>query len=352
MSLKINTEKPLLVAACGQKPKHTPLWLMRQAGRYLPEYREIRTKHDTLTMFKTPKIAAEVTLQPLRRFELDAAILYADILLIPEALGMGLNFVQGEGPVFARTVRNESDLAWLQKQAEDAKSILTKLSYVGETLELVKPQLARDVTLIGFAGAPFTVASYLVEGGSAHGEFIETKKLMYQNPSVLHGVLEVLTTLTVDYLNMQIGAGIEIMQLFESWGGALTPQQYAEFCAPYSTRILNAVSHKIPTIHFVGESAGLLPEISQVPSTVFSVDWRQRLARVSPQFVDRALQGNLDPLSLFGIKKHIEPRLQEVLQEGNTHPGGFIFNLGHGIHRETPLETVGWLVSKVHEFKP
>lgn len=342
------TSKPLLDAARGKKPAHTPLWLMRQAGRYLPEYREIRVKHDTLTMFKTPKIASEVTLQPLRRFPLDGAILYADILLIPDALGCGLSFAAGEGPKFARTIRSDEDLSWLKKQGEDIGAIVKKLSYVGETLSLVKPNLPASTTLIGFAGAPFTVASYLVEGGSAHGEFIQTKKLMFSAPHVLHGLLDILTNITIDYLKMQVEHGIEILQLFESWGGMLTPDQYAEFCAPYADRVLKALSGYVPTIHFVGESAGILPEALSVKSNVFSVDWRQDIARVSKVTTERVLQGNLDPLTLFADKKTLETKVRAILEKGRAHPGGYIFNLGHGIHRETPIENVEFLVKLVH----
>lgn len=344
------SEKPLLVAASGKKPTRTPLWLMRQAGRYLPEYRAIREKHKTLTMFQTPNIAAEITLQPLKRFDLDAAILYADILLIPDALGMGLSFVQGEGPKFLHTVRSETDLAVVKKNSERRDVILNKLNYVNETLSLIKPQLAPHVTLIGFAGAPFTVASYLVEGGSAHGEFLETKKLMFTAPHVLHGLLEIITDITIDYLDAQVKHGAEILQLFESWGGALAPKQYAEFCAPYSTRIMKALMSKCPMIHFVGESAGILEETLKVPSNVYGVDWRQDLARASTKISDRAIQGNLDPLLLYAKQNILEPEVERILEVGTAHERGFIFNLGHGINKDTPIENVDWLVKKVHRI--
>ena len=344
--------KPLLAALKGQKPAHTPVWLMRQAGRYLPEYRAIREKNDTLTMFKTPTIAADITLQPLRRYALDGAIVYADILLLPEALGLGLEFVKGEGPQFARTIRSAQDLSWLQKQAANAKEVVARADYVAETLGRVKSELSPDVTLLGFAGAPWTVASYMIEGGSAKGEFFESKKLMFDAPQVLHGLLNILTDLTIDYLHMQVDAGADALQLFESWGGALTPDQYLEFCAPYSIRIMNALRPRVPTIHFVGEAAGILNEVLTVPSDVFGVDWRQSLGRVSshPLLGERGLQGNLDPLLLHASRTLLETKAAEILKAGRAHKTGqFIFNLGHGIRQTTPPENVGFLVDLVHK---
>ena len=342
--------KALIQAAKGLKPARTPLWLMRQAGRYLPEYREVRTKHDTLTMFQTPSIAAEITMQPLRRFDLDAAIIYADILLIPAALNLGLTFVTGEGPKFSRTIRSAEDLNWLQKQAENKAQIISKLNYVAETVDRTKAMLPAHASLIGFAGAPWTVASYMIEGGSAGGEFFESKLLMFKSPEVLHGLLSIITDITIDYLNMQVDAGAEILQLFESWGGALTPQQYSEFCAPYSARILKALQPRVPVIHFVGEGAGILEEVLTVPTNVLGVDWRQDLSRVSKrtESLNIALQGNLDPLLLYAPQAEMEKQAQKILEAGRAHKGGFIFNLGHGIRLTTPVERVGQLVDLVH----
>jgi uroporphyrinogen decarboxylase len=349
------TLKPLLMAAQGLRPKHTPQWLMRQAGRYLPEYRAIRSQNDTLTMFKTPRIAAEITVQPLRRFPtLDAAIVYADILLIPDALGLGLQFVQGEGPVFSRPIRSESDVQWLEDQAADVGAVMAKLDYLGETLQLVKPQLAPEVTLIGFAGAPWTVASYMLEGQSAHGEFHTSKLFMLQHPSLFERVMEVVTNLTITYLERQVSAGAEILQLFESWGGALTPAQYARFCAPYSQRIIAALKPKVPVIHFVGESAGLLPEVLATQADVLGVDWRQDLARVghAARGKVRALQGNLDPLILHASQRELQSALEQILTSGQKLEDlGYIFNLGHGIRQTTPVENVAFVTDFVRKFK-
>jgi uroporphyrinogen decarboxylase len=349
------TLKPILLAARGQRPTHTPQWLMRQAGRYLPEYRAIRAQNDTLTMFKTPRIASEITLQPLRRFpSLDAAIVYADILLIPEALGLGLQFVQGEGPVFSRPIRSESDVQWLEEQASDTAAIMAKLDYLTETLQMVKEQLAPEVTLIGFAGAPWTVASYMLEGQSAHGEFFHSKMFMLQHPSLFERVMNVVTRLTIEYLNKQVKAGAEILQLFESWGGALTPAQYSRFCVSYSRQIIAALKPKVPVIHFVGESAGLLPEVLSTEADVLGVDWRQDIGRVARQAAGHvsALQGNLDPLILHANQRELQKSLEQILSAAGSFENlGYIFNLGHGIRQTTPVENVAFVTEFVRKFK-
>jgi uroporphyrinogen decarboxylase len=348
------TLKPLLQAAQGQRPKHTPQWLMRQAGRYLPEYRALRVQHDTLTMFKTPRIASEITLQPLRRFPtLDAAIVYADILLIPDALGLGLQFVQGEGPVFSRPIRSESDVQWLEEQASNPAAIMAKLDYLNETLQMVKGQLAPEVTLIGFAGAPWTVASYMLEGQSAHGEFFTSKLFMLQHPSLFERVMKVVTDLTITYLERQVKSGAEIIQLFESWGGALTPAQYSRFCLPFSKKIIETLKTKVPVIHFVGESAGILPEVLSADSDVLGVDWRQDIARVAQHARGKvkALQGNLDPLLLHASQRELQSALEKILASGNDASDlGYIFNLGHGIRQTTPVENVAFVTDFVRKY--
>jgi len=347
-------QKPLLMAARGERTAHTPQWLMRQAGRYLPEYRSIRAQHDTLTMFKTPRIAAEITLQPLRRFPaLDAAIVYADILLIPDALGLGLQFLQGEGPVFSHPIRSESDVQWLEDQASDIAAVMNKLDYLSETLGKVKEQLAPEVTLIGFAGAPWTVASYMLEGHSARGEFFTSKLFMLQHPSLFERVMTVITDLTIAYLERQVSAGAEVIQLFESWGGALTPGQYAQFCAPFSARIAKALRPRVPVIHFVGESAGILPEVLNIEADVLGVDWRQDLSRVGEKARGhvRALQGNLDPLLLHASQRDLQSALEGLLAAGSRLKDlGYIFNLGHGIRQTTPVENVAFVTDFVRRF--
>ncbi|WP_186645298.1 uroporphyrinogen decarboxylase [Fluviispira vulneris] len=345
--------KLLLEAAKGNKTKKTPLWLMRQAGRYLPEYREIRKKYNTLTMFKTPSIAAEITLQPLKRFNLQGAILYADILLIPDAMGLQLSFVEKEGPRYAKTIRSSDDLKNILPAAENVEELIEKLSYVGETVERVKPHLSKETTMLGFAGAPFTVASYMIEGGSAKGEFFESKKLMFNEPETFHRLMQLLTTATIAYLKMQIHAGVEAIQLFESWSGALTPDQYREFCLPYTKRIVDEIKPLVPVINFFGQGAGLAEEALSIQSNVYSVDWRQDLYKVSKHFTGSgiALQGNLDPLLLYGPQKLLKEKLIHCLEIGSRHPHGYIFNLGHGCTQHTPVENIEYLVQLVNEFR-
>jgi uroporphyrinogen decarboxylase len=352
---QVLSPKHFLNALAGKKPARTPLWMMRQAGRYLPEYMAVRQHHDTLTMFTTPSIASEITLQPLRRFDLDAAIVYADILLIPHALGLGLRFVKGEGPKFERCIRTEADVIFVENQTSTPQGIaqvVERCSYLERTLELVKPQLASHQTLIGFCGAPWTVASYMIEGGSADGEFFHSKMLMLQQPELFSRLMTVVTNVSVEYLKMQITAGAEALQVFESWGGALTPNQYARHCAPHTTKLVSAVNSIVPVIHYVGESAGILDVAALVPSQAFGVDWRQSLGKASkhPSLQSKALQGNLDPLLLYAPFDTLETEVRSIVSAGQDHPGGFAFNLGHGIKQTTPLESVKFVVDLVHSL--
>lgn len=326
---------------------------MRQAGRYLPEYRAIRKKYNTLEMFKTPAIATEITLQPLKRYELDGAILYADILLIPDALGLELSFVEKEGPRFAKTIRSEECLNQIIPNIENMDNFINKLSYVGETLERVKEQLSPSTTLLGFAGAPFTVASYMIEGGSStKGEFFECKKLMFTQPATFHKLMHLLTEATIAYLKMQIKSGAEVIQLFESWSGALAPDQFREFCLPYTKKIVTEIKKSTPVISFFGQGAGLLCEALEVNPNVHSVDWRQNLSVVSKYFSNTgiALQGNLDPLLLYAPKELLKEKIENCLKIGSSHPHGYIFNLGHGCTQNTPIENVEYLVRTIKDY--
>lgn len=342
-------EKILLHAANGNKTSKTPVWLMRQAGRYLPEYRKYRQQYDTLTMFKTPSIAAEITMQPIRRFPLDGAIIYADILLIPDAMGLGLSFVEKEGPHFQKTVRSEDDLKPVFSAIENMDTLIQKLSYVSETIERVKQQLNPNVTLLGFAGAPFTVASYMIEGKSSRGEFLETRKLLYSDPKTFHALMDCVTQATISYLKMQIKSGVEVIQLFESWSAAITSAQYREFCLPYTKKIVAEISKEIPVICFFGQGADLTSQVLEINPHVYSVDWRQDLESVSKQFSNHkiALQGNLDPALLYAPKNVIQEKLDVCLAAGQKHPHGYIFNLGHGITQHTPVENVEYLVNAI-----
>jgi len=341
--------KPLLQVALGEPQSKIPLWFMRQAGRYLPEYREIRKDHPTLEMFKTPAIASEVTLQPLRRFKLDGAILYADILLIPDALGAGLSFVTGEGPKFAHPIRCPRDLTSL-RYVEDTSKIIDDLSYVAETISLVVPKLDDDVTMIGFAGAPFTVASYMIEGESGtKSDFAETRKMLANSPDTFHALMELLTRITISYLNMQIDAGVEVVQLFESWSGVLKAEQYKVFCLPYVHQILQAIQKRTPVMTYFGRSEHLLDQVihADVIPNVLSIDHHTSLLSASKKIGNKpiALQGNLAPELLFEDKSQIEVALKKCLVEGSAHSHGYIFNLGHGIQQHTPVESVEHVVN-------
>lgn len=345
-------QKILLTAANGQQTEKTPLWLMRQAGRYLPEYREIRKEHNTLSMFQTPKIATEITLQPLKRFSLHGAILYADILLIPHAMGLGLSFVEKEGPVFEKTIRNENDLKIIQEAIKNRDELIFKLKYVAETVSLVKPQLNSNVTMLGFAGAPFTVASYMIEGKSSKGDFLETKKLMFHKPNIFHGLMQCLTSVTIDYLQMQIQAGVEVVQLFESWSGAIDAFFYKEFCFPYVKQIIDAIKKHVPVILFMGQGALLNEQVLELKPSVYSVDWRQNLSSVATKFSGSgiALQGNLDPFLLFAPKSLLKEKVEECLKVGRAYKHGYIFNLGHGLHQTTPIENVELVSNTISNY--
>lgn len=345
-------QKPLLLAAQGEKTNKIPMWFMRQAGRYLPEYRAIRSEHKTLKMFQTPKIACEITLQPLRRFPIHGAILYADILLIPDAMGLGLSFVEKEGPVFEKTIRSENDFVIIKNAMEQKEKILEKLSYVGETVSLVSQQLPENITMLGFAGAPFTVASYMVEGKSSRGEFLETKKLMFQKDRLFHSLMDTLTTVTIDYLKMQIAKGAEVVQLFESWSGAIDPLFYQEFCFPYVKKIIDEIKKTTPIILFLGQGALLTEQVLALKPSVYSVDWRQNLGQVATEFQGSGigLQGNLDPFLMFAPQTLLKQKLLSCLETGSNYNHGYIFNLGHGFHQTTPIENVEFVTKIVNDF--
>jgi uroporphyrinogen decarboxylase len=322
-------QKPLLAAAQGTpiaELSRTPVWLMRQAGRYLPEYRDLRKQHSTLNMFKTPRIAKEITLQPLRRFDLDGAILYADILLIPDALGLGLSFVEKEGPQFEKTIRSWDDFQFFFKNENALDAVVQKLEYVFETVSLVSSSLESHVTMLGFAGAPFTVASYMIEGGGSKGECTETKKMMYQNPELLHSILNALTYITIEYLRKQIIAGAEVVQLFESWSGALSASQYEVFCEPYIQKIKDEMKPLAPFILFLGQGAHLMSHVGRI---------------------HLGAQGNLDPFCLYAPEEKIFSEVKSILDVVRAQNIPFIFNLGHGITQHTPVESVEALVKAV-----
>jgi uroporphyrinogen decarboxylase len=317
---------------------------MRQAGRYMPEYRAIREKYSLIEICHHPELAAEVTLQPVRALGVDAAILFADILLPAIPLGVGLEFAKGEGPVLHNPVRTMEDVSRLRPVHPE-----TDLGYVMDAIRILRGTLS-DVPLIGFCGAPFTVASYLIEGGSTR-EFLKTKAMMYSAPEVWHALMEKLSGVLADYLVAQIRAGAQAVQVFDSWVGTLNPQDYEKFVLPYSQGILgSAKAAGVPVIHFGTNTTTLLPLMKRAGGDVIGLDWRIPLDDGwSLLGEDVAVQGNLDPAVLFAPLPEIKSRVHDILRRANGRPG-HIFNLGHGILQHTPVKSVKAVVEMVHEF--
>ncbi len=323
----------------------TPVWLMRQAGRYMEEYMEIRRKYDFLTMCKTPEIAAEVTLQPINKLGVDAAILFADILLPLEGMGIDLEFAKNEGPVIHNPIRSAADVDKLRViEAEE------DVPYVLEAIRILRRELNGRVPLIGFSGAPFTLASYMIEGGGSRN-YVECKRLMWQAPDVWNRLMEKLTDVVIEYLRGQIRAGAQAVQVFDSWVGALGPSDYKRYVLPPSRRIMDSLKNEgVPVIHFANNASGMLELVREAGGDVIGVDWRVDLdtawERIGHDF---AIQGNLDPITLFAPPQVIEERVKDILQKAGNRPG-HIFNLGHGLHKETPVDHVIALVEAVHKY--
>jgi uroporphyrinogen decarboxylase len=331
--------------ACRREPTDcVPVWFMRQAGRYMQEYRKIRETHSILEVCKTPELAAQVTLQPIERFPLDAAIIFADILLPLEPMGAQLAFLADEGPVISNPVRDRAAVDALKPIDPEA------LGFVYEAIRLARKLLEGRVPLIGFAGAPFTLASYLIEGGSSRN-FIETKRFMYHAPEAWHLLLDKLARVIAGYLKVQIDAGAQAVQLFDSWVGALSPDDYREYVQPHVRLIFDALkSMNVPCIHFGTGTATLLELMEQAGGTVIGLDWRIRLDEARLRLgEDVAIQGNLDPVVLFAPVHEIKRRVEAILSQASTGPG-FIFNLGHGILPGTPIENVQATVEMVHKL--
>ena len=334
-----------LLDACARRPVDaTPVWLMRQAGRYLPEYRAIREKLSFVEMCMRSDVAAEVTLQPLRRFELDAAIIFADILLPLEPMGIGFHFTPEDGPVIDRPVRTAADLEGVH--TIDAAS---DLSYVMESLRLVRKEIDGKQTLIGFSGAPFTLASYIVEGGHSRN-YTHVKKLMYEDPATFGRLMTLISDVVVDYLLAQIDAGAQVVQLFDSWVGWLGPYDYEHLVLPHVRYVVEQVKGKgAPVIYFGNGASGMLHHVATVPSDVIGVDWRIDIDRAWEQLGDVAVQGNLDPITLLGPPSAIEERVADVVKRVGGRPG-HIFNLGHGLVPQTPPDNVKYVVDAVHRL--
>jgi uroporphyrinogen decarboxylase len=334
---------PFLRACRREKTRYTPIWIMRQAGRYLREYRELRSKVSFLDMCKRPELAAEVTLMAVDRLGVDAAIIFADILLITEPMGVGLEFNEGEGPSILRPVRTGKDVDNLREVDPEA------LSFVFEAVRMTRRALRPDIPLIGFCGAPFTVASYMVEGGSSKN-FVQTKMLMYRDPGAWHALMERLARASADYLNGQIDAGAQAVQLFDSWVGCLSEADYRQYVLPHTEALIHAVKPGVPIIYFGTDADPLLEAMRSTGVDVIGLDWRVSLSKTWERLgYDVGVQGNLDPVVLFATPAEIQRRAKLILDEAGGRPG-HIFNLGHGVLPNTPVDHVLALVDAVHEY--
>lgn len=332
-----------LKACRGEKVDYTPVWIMRQAGRYMKEYQEVRSKVDFLTLCKTPELAAKVTLQPIDMLGVDAAILFSDILIAVEAMGMPLEFHDKKGPILGDPVRTKAGVDKLIiPDTEDS------MPFVLDTIKLLRREL--KVPLIGFSGAPWTLATYIIEGGSSK-TFMHTKKMMYQNPGLFKALMEKITATVIDYLSAQIKAGAQAVQLFDSWAGILAPYDYENVIFPYVKAAIKALKKfDVPVIYFVNDCAGLLKIVKKCGADVIGIDWRVDMAKAAKKLGKKySVQGNLDPLVLFAAKEHIEDRVKDILFKAEP-ARGHIFNLGHGILPETPVENAIAMVEAVHKY--
>ena len=333
----------LLRAARRQPVDVTPVWIMRQAGRYLPEYRAIREKVEFLELCKTPELAAEVTVQPVTRLGVDAAIVFSDILIPVEAMGMELE-LGDKGPHFPSPLRTATDIRRLAIPDPEAET-----GFVAEAIRRSRAALSDAVPVIGFAGAPFTLGAYMVEGGGSKS-FIHIKRLLFEQPKLAHALFEKLTQTLIPYLKMQVAAGARIVQVFDSWGGELGPDDYETFALPYVQRMVKELQGTgVPVIVFGTAMSTLLPQLVRTGADVIGCDWRIRLDEARTRVGEGvALQGNLDPLALFLPQAELEARVQDVLRRAG--PVGHVFNLGHGILPPTSPEAAKALVDAVHRF--
>lgn len=339
----------LLMRAIARKPvPRAPVWLMRQAGRYLPEYRQTRLKaSDFMSLCRNKELACEVAMQPLRRFKLDAAILFSDILTIPDAMGLGLKFIEGEGPTFAKTIRTAKDV-----DAIILPDVASDLNYVMDAVKLIRQEMPKDLPLIGFSGSPWTLACYMVEGGSSR-DFKHAIGFMYNNSLAMHNLLEKLATSVTQYLCKQVESGANVVMLFDTWGGILSSHNYQEFSLRYMQKIVSEIKIKHPSVPVILYTKGggqWLNIIANSGCDVIGLDWTTDLS-VAKKAVGQqvALQGNLDPMILLSEPKVIEREVNRVLMQYGKG-SGLIFNLGHGITPDVPPENVTVMIDAVHNF--
>ena len=340
----------LLKALRRQPVDMTPVWIMRQAGRYLPEYRATRKRAgDFMTLCKTPELACEVTLQPLQRFDLDAAILFSDILTIPDAMGLGLRVVENMGPQFARPLRSGEDIRKLR-----VPDVESDLRYVMDAVRLIKRELHGKVPLIGFAGSPWTIATYMIEGGASKN-FSLAKRMLYGQPDLMHRLLDVLSRSIIDYLNGQIAAGVDTVMIFDSWGGILSQAAYREFSLDYMQRIVQGIKienqgNATPVILFTKGGGLWIEDIAESGCDAIGVDWTVDIGAARRRAGGKvALQGNLDTAVLYSSPVAIRRQVAEVLA-AYGEADGHVFNLGHGIHPDIDPDKVALLVDAVHEL--
>ncbi len=330
----------LFLRACRREPvERTPVWLMRQAGRYMAEYQAVRRQHSFLEMCHDPRLACEVTLTPVEVLGVDAAILFSDLLIPVQAMGLEIEFQEAVGPVIHAPVRQAADLERLH-----VPDPVSEMPFVLEAIRLLRERL--EVPLIGFAGAPFTVASYIIEGGGSRN-YLHTKRLMHTEPDTWRRLMGLISESLAKFLAAQVRAGAQAVQVFDSWVGALSPEDYRRHVLPYSRRVIAAVKGKVPVIHFASGSAGLLELLSEAGGDVIGVDWRVSLDAAWERIgKERGIQGNLDPALLFASPKEIERSVKDILARAAGRPG-HVFNLGHGVLPQTPVENVKALVAAV-----
>jgi uroporphyrinogen decarboxylase len=338
-------DSPFLKACRREPTEVTPVWLMRQAGRYMPEYRSLRAKVSFLDLCKDPELATEVTVTAAKRLGVDAAILFADILLILEPMGLDLDFARGEGPVIHNPIRAASDVDRVQRLADPAP-----LDYVVRAVRSIRAALRPDVPLIGFAGAPFTLACYAIEGGGSR-HYERAKTFMYRDPGAWDVLMDALVEATAAYLNAQAGAGVQALQVFDSWVGNLSPTDYRRFVLPHMRRLFERLDPNVPVIHFGTDTGSLLELQRDAGGQVIGLDWRVDLGRAWERLGPGVgVQGNLDPTILFAPISEIERQTRRILDEAAGCPG-HIFNLGHGILPQTPVNHVLALVEMVHAYR-
>ncbi len=332
-------------AICKKAVERTPIWIMRQAGRYLPEYQALRNKHDFLTVCKTPELASEVTLQPIRRFGFDAAILFSDILVIPEALGQNLQFLEDHGPKLSPQILEEKDI-----DALTLDGLEDKLEYVAGAVRLIRSELGDKTPLIGFSGSPFTLAVYMVEGKPTRN-FKHIKKMLYSNPQLLVKLLRLLSEAVTHYLLMQINAGVQAVQIFDTWGGILPPSMFDLFSGQFMKQIVKRLKpYKIPVTLFSKGGIDLLDQMKDSGADMLGVDWMTDIKKAKEiAGAEVALQGNLDPTALYGSKDIIRDEVEKILSVFGTQ-SGHVFNLGHGILPDIPVDNVYFLVDTVREI--